>query len=169
MNRIRFVAWIVALALLGGFLVACWPTDQRKVARQTRAFLNAVAKNGPESLPVSAARAYEAASHVGPELTLRLGDPFPARLTKSEFTSLLQQVRGRADRLDMKSRGVEIHRQEDGMLVDVTLEATVALQGRRESMIGTYRLLWVRMDTAWRLTRVEALNVIQHPQATSWW
>jgi hypothetical protein len=155
----------LALMMLAGFAVyRLWPNDIRAVEKNTRKLLAAVSKEGPESLPVSAAKSLEAGSYLASNVVLRLGEPFPGQVRKSEAISMLQQARMQADRLTVGSRGHQISKTRDSEIVmDITLEADAAAGDRKEEIINSYRLTWGKNGGEWKITRAEVIDVIRHP------
>ena len=164
--------WIrgAVVVLVLAFAYAIWPTDVRRVERQSRKLLSLIGKTGPESVPAAALRVHQASQLIMPEAAFRLGEPFPTRFDKSELTAMLQQARQRADLIEVKNLGHDVAMQEpDRIALDMSLEANVVWRGERESMIGTYRLTWDRTEDGWRLSAAEVRDVIQHPMALPAW
>ena len=165
--------WIVygALIVIAAILAwRWWPNDVRRVERQMNELFELVGKSGPESLPVSAARSLEAGSHLASNVVLKLGEPFPTSMRRSETVTLLQQARMRAEKIAVKNRGHEVAIQDNGSIwYDVTLEASVTYQGQQEDIIGSYRFVWAKGDDTWKIIQADALDVIQHPSGQAAW
>jgi len=155
----------LSLILLAGLAVyRFWPNDIRAVEKNTRKLLAAVSKEGPESIPLSAGKSLEAGSYLASNVVLRLGEPFPGQVRKSEAVSMLQQARMQADRIIVTSRGHQISKPGDSEIVmDITLEADAAAGDRKEEIINSYRFTWGKHDGEWKITRAEVIDVIQHP------
>ena len=165
MNTIN--RWMLYVPLIGLIVTLgwrWWPNDLRTVEKHTMELLELVSKDGPESLPVSASRSIEAGSYLATNVVMRLGPPFPGSLRRSEAVSLIQQGRMQSDRLTIDNRGKETKRLEDGTIqIDLTLDADITYRDQTEEIIGSYRLIWTKGDDGWKITRADALNVIEHP------
>ncbi len=164
--------WIIACLSIG-LVVFCiwhwWPDDLRRVERRMNKLFEVVGKNGPESLPVSALRSTEAGSYLGSNVVLKLGEPFPSTMRRSDSIALLQQARMRVETLSVKSRGHEITRLPDGSIrTDITIDATVTVKGQQENILGSYRFDWAHDGEDWKIIEADALQVIEHPAGTTW-
>ena len=169
MNVFNRGMMVAAVAVVAGALVwLWWPNDLRTVEKHTLKVLELVSKNGPESLPVGAARSIEAGSYLASNVVMKLGPPFPGSLRRSDAISLIQQGRMQADRLNVRDRGKELTRLEDRTIqADLTIDAEITYRGQTEAIIGTYRLIWTRGEDGWKITRADVLNVIEHPAGLS--
>lgn len=155
---------IVVAVLIALLIFWFWPSDIRAVEKNMRKMLAAVGKTGPESLPVSAARSLEAGSYLASNVLLRLGEPFPEHLRKSDAITMLQQARMRADRISVNRCGHNITQtSESEIVMDITLEGEASIQERTEQVIGSYRFTWGDSDGEWKLIKAEVNEVIRHP------
>jgi len=165
MNTInRWILYVPLIGLIVTLGIRWWPNDLRTVEKHSMELLKLVSKKGPESLPVSAARSIEVGSYLASNVVMRLGEPFPGSLRRSEAVSLIQQGRMQSDRLTVENRGKEIKRLDDGTIqIDLTINAGISYRGETEEIIGSYRLIWTKGEDGWKISRADALNVIQHP------
>lgn len=164
---IRILGWLVAAMLIAMVLVRCWPNDLRAVEKRMGQLLEAVEKTGPESLPVSAARALEAGSYLASNVVLELGHPFPKRMRRSDAISLFQQGRLQAESVQVRQRGHEIARQPDGRIaLDATLEGRISYRGQTEQVIGIYRFVWEKGEDGWKIAEARVNDVVQHPNGS---
>jgi hypothetical protein len=164
----RGIMYATVAVVVGALVWLWWPNDLRTVEKHTAKLLELVSKKGPESLPVGAARSIEAGSYLASNVVMRLGPPFPGSLRRSDAISLIQQGRMQADQLSVRDRGRELTRMEDGTIqADLTIDAEITYRSQTEAIIGTYRLIWTRGEDGWKVTRGEALNVIEHPAGLS--
>lgn len=160
----RSILMGLLLLLLAGAAWTFWPSDRRSVEHHYRDLLSLLNKARGESLAAGAARNLDAVAYLDTEVMLRLGEPFPSALNKSEARSLLQQARMRASRITIQNRGYQIERTgPDTFTMEVTVEAQVEAMGDEEEWLGTYTLTWRRIEGAWKLAAAERLDIIQHP------
>lgn len=157
----------VVMAALATYVL--WPSDVARVEKRTGKLLAALTKSGHESLPVAAAKSLEVASYVATNAVIEIGEPLPLKLHRQEIAPMLQQIRMRADRLEVKSLGRRSERHDDGSIwTDITLEADINASGIRDKVIGDYRLIWEKCGEDWLIIRAEAVDIIEHPAGTGY-
>ncbi len=161
--------WVIRLVIaiaLAWVAFRYWPSDTRRIHRQTKSLFAALSKSGAESMPRTAAKTLEVGQWLAPTVTFDLGPPFPDHIAKQDLVRIIQVGRARIDGLKIIMRGYQALRPgPDELWLDVTLDAILEAEGGRTSMIGTYRLIWKRSDKKWLLHGIEAVNVIAHPNA----
>lgn len=167
-----YLRWLLRLALVSASIFLAfhyWPSDISRVETNTRRMLKAVSKSGNESLPVAAAKSFDAVSYLASNVVLSLGEPFPSSLRKAEVAPLLQQARMRATKLEVKSLGHQIEKKPDGTIwMDITLDADLEVRGVRDQLLGNYRLVWRMEGDDWKVAQAEVIEVIQHPSGSSY-
>lgn len=170
MSESPSLRWVTRMAILGVVAVATmyfWPTDISRVEKNTRNMLRSLTKTGNESLPVAAVKSLDAVSYLASNVVIKLGEPFPASLKKSDLAPLIQQARMRVSTLRIKNLGHQAEKKTDGTIwMDMTLDVEVDASGTSDQLLGNYRLVWRKIDDDWKVTRAEVIEVIKHPSGS---
>lgn len=159
-NFSRALFCLVAV-LLGAYFA--WPSNERRIMRQYEKLLSEISKGGKESLANQALKKVSIAEVLGTEMVLQLGDPFPESINRDDFIRMMQYIRHEASFIEVKDRGATLRTSGNAYEMETTIEAEVKVANQSERFLGSYLLVWEKLDDRWVITSGAQINVIEHP------
>ena len=166
MNKRRLL-WILLSVLVIAAGVAEWLTrDQRQINSNLKQLQKLVSKAGEEKAIGGLIRAKEIAGHFAVPMNVSLGSPWPEFTDRNELAAAAHHARSMVQTLQVTIRNKTLNiapgRQTASM--DLAAEAVATIGGHTERDIRELRLIWIKQQGQWLVSRVELKETIRRPE-----
>jgi hypothetical protein len=166
MNKRHLLKTILAILLIIAAAAAWLTRDLRQINGNLNRVQKLVSKSGDEKTIGGLIRAKEIAGYFAAPMDVALGEPWPAFEDRNELAAAVHYARGMMQTIKVTIRNKTLDISPDRMSATMVFaaEAVLTVGGRTDRDIRELRLIWVKQQGKWLISKVELKETIRRPQ-----
>ncbi|MCS6771627.1 MAG: hypothetical protein NZ740_06330 [Kiritimatiellae bacterium] len=165
MKRFLFVAALAFFSVAIGYNLV-ESRDERAIRRRLHEVALICSKRTSQGLLGSMAIVGDLRPYFASNAMIRLGPPYPAELSPSEFASLVARAHLDMEAIKVDIEGLEFLPRESKGRIETLVASSVRIQysGKEEVYPGDYRVLWLKENGDWKILAVSPDAAIRLPR-----
>jgi hypothetical protein len=166
MNTKSMLRGLVAILAVIAIAAAWLTRDQRQINGNLHRLQKLVSKSEEEKTVGGLIRANEIAGYFASPMNVALGTPWPAFEDRRELASAVHYARSMAQaiKVTIRNKTLEIAPDRESATMVFAAEALVTAGGQTDRDIRELRLIWIRQQEKWVISKVELKETIRRPQ-----
>jgi hypothetical protein len=163
----RHLLTTVLAILLIVAAAALWLTrDQRQINGNLHRLQKLVSKSEEEKTLGGLIRAKEVAGYFATPMDVALGAPWPAFEDRNEIAAAIHYARSTAQgiKVIIRNKTLDISPDRKSASMVLAAEAVITIGGQTDRDIRELRLIWVKQQGEWLISKVELKETIRRPQ-----
>ena len=166
MNKRDFLRTLFAISLIIAAAAAWLTRDQRQINGNLKRLQKLISKSEEEKTLGGMIRAKEVAGYFSAPMDVALGAPWPAFEDRNELAAAVHYARGmvQAIKVIIRNKTLNIGPDRKSATMVFAAEAVVTVGGQVDRDIRELRLIWVKQQGKWLISKVELKETIRRPQ-----
>lgn len=166
MNKRQLLRTLFAILLIIATAAAWFTRDQRQINGNLNRLQKLVSKSEDEKTIGGLLRAKEIAGYFSAPMDVALGAPWPAFTDRNELASAVHYARSmvQAIQVIIRNKTLDISPDRKSATMVFAAEAVVTVGSQTDRDIRELRLIWVKQQGEWLISKVELKETIRRPQ-----
>ena len=166
MNKRNLLSTFLAILLIIAGAAAWLTRDQRQINGNLNRLQKLVSKSGEEKPVGGLIRAREIAGYFASPTDVALGAPWPAFEDRRELAGAVHHARSMVQEIKViiRNKTLDIAPDRESATMVFAAEALVTVGGQTDRDIRELRLIWIKQQEKWVISKVELKETIRRPQ-----